>query len=81
MTAGQITLLGLLEAVGVFMAIRLWFKTAKASLVRRIVWSVLLLIPLLGPIMYGFVSLDPSAHGEDVGSDSSGFGTGGTGHS
>jgi hypothetical protein len=80
MTTGQVTLFVLLETVGVFMVIRLWFKAAKASLVRRIAWSILLLIPLLGPIMYGFISLDPSAHGEDVGSGSSGFGTGDTGH-
>jgi hypothetical protein len=80
MKAGQITFLALLEAVGILMAIRLWFKPAKTSAVRRIVWSVLLLVPVLGPIMYGFISLDPSEHGEDIGDHSSGFGSGDAGH-
>ena len=80
MTPSQITLLVLLEAVGVILITRLWLKATKASLVRRIVWSVLLLIPLLGPLMYEFISVDPSAHGEDVGDHSSGGGTGDTGH-
>jgi hypothetical protein len=80
MTPGQITLLALLEAVGVFMITRLWHRAPKASLLQRIVWSVLLLIPLLGPILYGFISLDPSVHSEDVGDHSSGGGTRDIGH-
>ena len=80
MTQGQIALLAVVEAVGVFLVLRLWLKKAKASLARRIFWSALLLIPLLGPLLYGWVSLDPSAHGEDVGSHSSGGGTTGIGH-
>ena len=67
MKAAQITLLLILEAVGLFMIFRLWSKGSKKFLGRRIVWSVLLLVPLVGPLMYGFVLLDPSEHGEDVG--------------
>jgi hypothetical protein len=80
MTAIQITSLAVLEAVGLFMIGRLWFGKQKSSLVRRIIWSVLLLIPLFGPLMYGFISIDPSEHGEDVGDHSSGGGVGDTGH-
>ena len=80
MTIIQITLLAAFEAVGLFMIYRLWFGKPKASLVRRIVWSIFLLIPLLGPLLYGFISIDPSEHGEDVGDHSSGGGVGDTGH-
>jgi hypothetical protein len=67
MKAAQITVLVILEAVGLLMIFRLWSRGSKGSLGRRIVWSVLLLVPLVGPLMFGFVSLDPSEHGEDVG--------------
>jgi hypothetical protein len=67
MKAAQVTSLVVLEAVGLFMIFRLWSRGSKSSLSRRIVWSTLLLIPLIGPLLYGFVSLDPSEHGEDVG--------------
>lgn len=70
----------LLEILGLIMVIRLWFKGGKLSLFRKIFWSVFLMVPLLGPVMYIFTSLDPSDHGEDVGDHSSGGGTGDTGH-
>ena len=74
----EIILLALIELLGLFMIARLWLKS-KTPLVKRILWSVILLIPLIGPMMYGFVSLDPSAHGEDPGDHSSGGGVGDTG--
>ena len=79
MKSPEIILLALIELLGLFMIARLWLKKSKATLVHRIVWSFILLIPLIGPIMYGFVSLDPSAHGEDPGDHSSGGGVGDTG--
>jgi hypothetical protein len=80
MTAAQITVLGILEAVGLFLILRLWCKI-RLPVARKIVWSLLLLIPVLGPLMYGFVSLDPEPHGEDVGDFSAGGGgVGDSGH-
>jgi hypothetical protein len=79
-TTAQIIILAAFETIGIFMVVRLWLKKTRKSIVHKMVWSVLLLIPLLGPLMYGFVSVDPSAHGEDVGDHSSGGGAGDTGH-
>ena len=69
-------MLAVVEAVSLFAIIRLWRKK-KLSVARRIAWSFLLLIPVFGPLMYGFVSLVPAGHGEDAGDFSSGGGGGG----
>jgi hypothetical protein len=80
MSTSQIILLALLETVGIILAVRLWLKRPKLSVARRIGFSLLVLIPVLGPLTYGFVALDPSAHGEDVGDYSSGGGAIDPGH-
>ena len=79
MTVVQIILLSVLEALGILLIARLWFGKPKASLVRKVTCSILLLVPFFGPLAYGFISLDPSGHGEDVGDHSSGGAVGDTG--
>ncbi len=74
MIATQIALLAIAEALGLFLIVRLWLK--KGSLAYKIIWSLVLLVPVLGALLYVFISHDPSAHGEDVGDFSSGGGVG-----
>jgi hypothetical protein len=78
MTTVQIVAIVAIEAVGLFMIVRLWLK-AGVSAIRKMILSALLLIPLLGPLMYVFISAGGSEHGEDPGDFSSGGGLGGTG--
>ena len=78
MTASQIAVLAVAEAFGLFIIVRLWLK--KASVSYKIVWSLLVLLPLLGPLLYAFLSLDTSPHGEEV-RESTGGGTGDISHS
>jgi hypothetical protein len=44
--------------------VHLWIRRG-ASLRRRLIWSVILSLPILGPLLYGslFVPLDPHSPG------------------
>ena len=64
MDKGQIILIAILEAVGVILIVRLWVRR-RMPVLRRIVWSVILLLPLLGPLFFGFTQLNPSEHGDE----------------
>ena len=64
--AGSLALLALLEAIGLLCLVRLWRRRDGGSVVRRLAWSVALVVPLLGPLFYGAVRtpLPPQADGE-----------------
>jgi hypothetical protein len=41
------------ELVGVACLVHLWRRPATRSMVRRLGWSLMLLVPLIGPLLYG----------------------------
>jgi len=66
MTTPEIIVLVVLESVGLLFIARLWLRKSRTPLWRRCLWSVVLLIPLLGVLYYGFTRPDPEAHADDV---------------
>jgi hypothetical protein len=74
-----IACLGVLEIVALVVIIRLWLHR-RFRLIPRIVWSVILLIPILGLLIFLFVTSDLDRNPErretqtDFGAPSSGEG-------
>lgn len=66
MSTAQIVILGGLEAVSLFMIVRVWRRKGNASVAGRCLWSLVLVIPLLGPLCYGFIATSPEEHGESL---------------
>ncbi len=70
--------LSVLELVALVVVIRLWSRH-KLRLLPRIFWSIVLLVPLFGLLMYGFVLSDLEKNPErmDSRADSDAFYDGG----
>ena len=66
MNAFQIVGLALLECISLFLIVRLWRGSRKMSVFSRCLWSVVLLIPLLGWLFYGFVTINPDKHSDEL---------------
>jgi hypothetical protein len=75
-----IVALSICELVALLTIVNLWFRKRRMRVVTRLLWSVVLLVPLFGVLFYGLTRPDPDAHWEDVGDHSSGGGVGDTGH-
>jgi hypothetical protein len=75
-----IIVLSLLEVVALYTIGRLWLRR-RLRIVPRIFWSVVLLVPLFGLLMFVFIvsELDQNPDRMDTGSDSDAF-YGGGGH-
>ena len=57
-----------------FVAIgHLWTHKPKALLVSRFLWSLILLIPIIGPLFYVFLRIEPEPHGENSTDGTSGW--------
>jgi hypothetical protein len=71
-----VIVLALLETIAIIAIIRLWRDKGR-HLVFKLFWTVVLLIPLFGLLIYGFATLTPEAqadHTEDrIGADAGGF--------
>src|SRR5262245_16790058 len=63
MKKSDLILLAALECFSVFFIFRLWRK-GGVSVWRRCVWSVILLVPVLGWIFYGFLANHPDNHSD-----------------
>ena len=66
MTVAQIIMLGLVELVAAIFIARLWIKRRHKNLIARLIWSVVLLIPVFGILTYFFVRDDPDSHPYDT---------------
>jgi len=75
-----IIVLGVLEMVALVVVIRLWLRR-RLRLLPRIFWSIVLLIPLVGLLTYGFVmsNLEKNPDKMETTADSDAF-YGGGGH-
>ena len=76
-----IIILSALEVVALFTIWRLWFRGHR-HIISRILWSVVLLIPFFGLLMFVFVGSNPEKNPDrlDTQSDSDAFYGGGGGH-
>lgn len=57
------------ELVAVAAIVYLWARSPKPSLTGRILWSILLLVPVFGLIFYFFLREEPEPHGENQWTD------------
>jgi hypothetical protein len=52
-------ILCLLEVVAVCVCVRLWFQKRRMRIIPRIFWSIVLLIPFFGLLMFVFIASNP----------------------
>ena len=73
-----IIVLAILEVVALIVIARLWLQR-RHRIIHRILWSLLLLVPLFGLLMYGFLvsDLDKNPDRMDSIADSDAFYGGG----
>jgi len=64
MTTEQTILVGLLEAVALLVIVRLWRTEKRMSWFARLMWTAVLLVPLIGLIFYGFLRSNPDEDSE-----------------
>ena len=64
MTTEQTILVGLLEAVALLVIVRLWRTEKRMSWFARLMWTAVLLVPLIGLIVYGFLRSNPDEDSE-----------------
>ena len=80
MNTWDIILLSVLEILAFIVIVRLWMRS-HLHVMHRLLWSLVLLVPLFGLLAYVFLISDTTAHSEDPSSPySSGSDGGGGGH-
>ena len=75
MNTSHIVLLGILEAAALVFIVRLWIQR-RHRIVARIFWSLVLLVPLFGLLMFGLSGSEPRRHSlkrHDSAADSDAF--------
>ncbi len=64
-----IVLLVVAEIVAVGIVVHLWVHAPKPSLTNRLLWSLLLMLPVFGVLFYLFLREEPEPHGENKWTD------------
>ena len=65
MTTEQTILVGLLEAVALLVIVRLWRTEKRMSWFARLMWTIVLLVPLMGVLLYAFLRNNPDENPDD----------------
>jgi len=60
------------EACALIAIYRVWRKKSK-SLPAKIFWTLVLLVPLLGLLLYAFIFVSPDSHDDNPPMNTSGF--------
>lgn len=66
MTTQQLFVLGVFEIIGLLVILRMWMKRWHRRVVIRLLWSVLLLVPAFGLLMYFVLRENPDEHPYDT---------------
>ena len=66
MSKPQLIVFVVLECISLVFIVRLWRRKRKMPGWRRCLWSIVLLVPLVGWLLYGFNAIDPEAHSDDL---------------
>ena len=66
MSKPQLIALVVLECISLVFIVRLWRRKRKMPGWQRCLWSVVLLVPLVGWVLYGFNAIGPEAHSDDL---------------
>jgi len=62
----QVIILVALECISLALIVHLWRRKRKMPAWQRCASSVVLLVPLLGWLFYGFNAINPEAHSEEL---------------
>jgi hypothetical protein len=71
-----IILFSLLEIVALIFVVRLWMRR-RVKFLPRLIWSVVLLVPFFGLMVYLFLHEEPERHPDTVGDSGWNVGSGG----
>jgi len=66
MSQPQIITVALLECISLVLIIRLWARKRKISPWQRWAWSIVLLVPIFGWLLYAFLAINPEAHSDSL---------------
>ena len=66
MTTSRLICLGVFEIIALLVIARMWMKRWHRRLIVRLVWSVVLLVPVLGLLAYFFLRESPDEHPYDT---------------
>ena len=58
--------LGMFEIIGLLVILRIWMRRRHRRIVTRLLWSVLLLVPVFGLLMYFVLRQNPEEHPYDT---------------
>ena len=58
-----IIVLVLLELVALYLIVRLW-RQKRRGWIGKLCWSIVLLVPVFGPLFYGFLTVNPDSQGD-----------------
>jgi hypothetical protein len=61
----EIILIASLESVSLLAIGHLWLKRKKVALLAKCFWTIVLVVPALGLILYGFSVITQDPHGDD----------------
>ena len=53
-------LLAVLELIAIMVIVRIWLKRRHKLLIVRVVWSLILLVPFFGILIYFFLNENPT---------------------
>ena len=62
----MIVALSICEFVALIAIVHLWFRKRRMRIITRLLWSVVLLVPVFGVLFYGLTRSDPESHSDDV---------------
>jgi hypothetical protein len=65
MQTPQIIVIVLLESVSLLAIGHLWLRRKKVALLSKCFWTIVIVVPALGPIFYGFSAITQNEHGDD----------------
>jgi len=63
--ANEILLIILLELVSFSAIGNLWLRRKKVARLAKCLWTVVLIVPALGLLLYGFSAITQDPHGDD----------------
>ena len=66
MSKARIIILFVLECISLVLIVHLWRRKPRPAVWYRCLWSLVLLVPLLGWILYGFVAINPETHSDEL---------------
>ena len=55
-----------LECISLVLVIRLWRRKRAIPLWRRCAWSLVLLVPLFGWLLFAFLAVNPATHSDSL---------------